>query len=198
MSHRLAAAAVVTAIAGLVMGFGELRAQTAKPVGSASAETALRDLETDPPTKLGTKLDVEGDWDEQPRVVILRERLDPLEFTDPFLSRKGCDIRVMDDWLKVRCPGRAARVHQLAGDPKESVVHISHRRQRHPKGHIIDDSRMLLFVRLEPGKAKVFEVTHVAPGYDSDGESNSGLLSVDWTDPDRGPRVSLSRTNGWW
>lgn len=24
------------------------------------------------------------------------------------------------------------------------------------------------------------------------------LLSIDWTDPDRGPRVTLSRTTGWW
>jgi len=201
MSHRrLLTAALVTAAAALGSGYGELHAQPAKPAQSAAAKIpeVFRDLETDPPTKLGTKLDVNADWSKQPHVAIRRERLDPLPFSEPFLSRKGCDFRVMDDWLKMRCPGQAGRVHQLAGDPKETVVHFSYQKHLNPKGGVTDDSRMLFFTRLEPGKAKVFEVTHIGSGYDSDFEANAGLLSVDWTDPDRGPRISLSRASGWW
>jgi hypothetical protein len=182
------------------LGLGELRAQTAEPAQSAAAKipVVFRDLEKEPPTTLGTKLDPNADWSDEARVAILRPRLDPLPFSEPFLSRKGCDFRVKDDWLKMRCPGRAGRVHQLAGEPKDTVAHISHQRFPNPKGGFIDNSRLLFFTRMVPGKASVFEITHIGEGYDSDFEIISGMLSVDWTDPDSGPRISLSPSPGWW
>jgi hypothetical protein len=181
-------------------GLRELSAQTPSTTASAIASAGLptanvRDFEAEPPTKFGTELDVEADWDEAPRPFLLRPRLTQMHRGwDEFVTLENCDIRVLDDWLKLRCKGRAGRVNQVAGDPNDTVVHISHRHHRDDKGRIVDDQRrLLLFTRLVRGRVSAFELSHVSSQYSGDWESFDAVLTVDWADPDRGPRIMIHR-----
>ena len=112
-----------------------------------------------------------------------------------FVTMENCDLRVMNDWLKMRCRGRAGRVNQIAGDPSHAVVHISHQHARDGEGRIVEDNRrLLLFTRLVPGEVSMFEISHITEGYNGDWESMDALLTVDWSDTERGPRIMVHRT----
>ena len=154
MTRRFAAilAAVVAITAAL--GLRELAAQPPSATASAGLPTAkVRDFEAEPPTELGTKLDVEADWESAPRPFLLRPRLMKLHRGwQDFVTMESCDLRVMNDWLKMRCKGRPGRVNQVAGDPAHAVVHISHQHARDDTGRIVEDNRRLLLFEARTGR----------------------------------------------
>jgi len=178
-------AAIATAALSLMVS-DDLQAQSTSS-SAADPPPPVRDFEEQPPTKLGTKLDPASGWSESPRPAMLR--------TQPksrfMVSTHNCDVRVQNDWLRLKCKGAVGRVNQLAGATENAVVHISHQREPDAKGKMEDKRRLLLFVRLVPGEISLFEVTSIEDGYNSDWEGPVSLVSVDWSNTDRGPRIII-------
>jgi hypothetical protein len=180
---------VAAYVALMFMSGADSLAQDASPSGSAAtkAKPPARDFEAQPPSERGTKLDPANGWSDAPRPMLLR----PFAVTHAkvLASPESCELGVQGDWLRLYCKGQVGRVNQLAGDPGEAVVHISNQQDPDGKGGFIDKRRLLLFVRLVPGAVSIFEITGVGSGYDSDWEGLQSLVSVDWSDTGRGPRI---------
>ena len=202
--NTLAFAATTAALLGVL---GIARAQDPSATPKTATSTApevtklnVRDFEERPPTKLGTKLDPNADWSKEPRPLLYRTSFDATNELGRLATTKSCDFHIKDDWLKVRCKGRTGRVSQVAGDLKDTVVHISNLVARDDNHRIVqDDRRVLIFTRLVPGRVSVFEITMVSDGYNSDWEGGATTLSVDWSDTESGPRILITpQTMSYW
>lgn len=170
------------------------------PSASVSAapvkEHAFRDFEKEPPTKLGTKLDPTGGWDKAARPALIRTHL-PATNTGAHVGPERCEVLVKDDWLRVWCEGATGRVHQLAGDTADVVVHISNQMLKKKTAWDFDDKRRLaLYVRLVPGHVTVVEATSILwSDYNgNDWEGPASLVTVDWSDTEKGPRIHLAQS----
>lgn len=188
---------MLTAVALAAIALAAQPTHAQSPSATPVKEPTFRDFEKEPPTNLGTKLDLSASWDTAQKPALIRSAL--VSTLSTLVDPAKCTLLVKDDWLKVSCQGPAARVNQLAGDTGDVVVNISNQVLPAPKGAQDDRRRLLLYLRLVPGNVTVLEITGVdisTGGYnDQDWESSPSMLTVDWSDKDRGPRIHLARSN---
>ncbi len=169
------------------------KAAAAASSGVAAAQGATVDLERSPPTELGTELDAKDDWSNEPKVKLRRARLSSSASRwKQTVTTENCDVRMRKDWLRIRCEGAVGRVNQLSGDPRNTLVHIYNGFESTANGGRVDRRRLLMYVRMVPEHVSTFEITTIGTGYDSDWEGEPSLLTVDWSDPDAGPRVLIT------
>lgn len=191
MLRRTITAVLLTAIA---LAAQPIHAQS--PSATPSKEPTFRDFEKEPPTNLGTKLDISAGWEGAHKPALIRSKL--VGGFGSLVDPAKCQLLVKDDWLKVLCRGPAARVNQLAGDTGDVTVYISNQVLPGAQGAQDDRRQLLLFIRLVPGNVTVLEVTGIdvsTGGYnDQDWESGPSLVTVDWSDKDYGPRIHLAKS----
>lgn len=184
--------AIALSFVTLILAPKSIRAQAPSSSATSAEDQPFRDFENEPPTKLGTKLSPTKGWDSALRPALIRTHSPPT-LGGGLVSHDKCELLVKDDWLRVWCKGPTGRVHQLAGDTGDVVVHISNQLLRDAKGGQDDRRRLALYVRLVPGNVTVLEVTAIGTGgYNGDWEGQSSLLTVDWSDTKRGPRIHIA------
>ncbi len=184
------------------VGWAQTPSPTPKPAESATAgveSTPAIDLEKHPPKDRDTKFEPEG-WSTAPRVKLARpENVTGRGFGS--LGHDNCELRVKGDWLRVWCKGGTGRVHQLAGDTKNVVIHISNQvvapNPQQPWNRE-DRRRLAVFVRLVPGEVIIVESTGMSfDNYNGqDWEGGVGVLTVDWFDESKGPTVLITQPAG--
>ncbi|MCA9621847.1 MAG: hypothetical protein KC731_22640 [Myxococcales bacterium] len=178
----------------------DLHAQEPASTASASASAAVegaprRDLERDPPKNLGSKLDPVKGWEEAEEVALARRHVPRTGWGDVVFDTDHCDFKVVDDWLRVWCRSPIGRVSQTAGDPRDTVIHISNQIVATGPNTREDRRRLALYIRLVPGRVTVVEATSLSESaYGEEWEGAMSLLTVDWSDESRGPRINVARS----